>query len=491
MQTVHLRINDSVTKQPTAVRLRISGPNGETYSPFGRPPIFPIGKGEELGGLVKIGRELFSYIDGATELRLPTGVPIRLQIFKGIEYRPLDLQVTISPGKMALRFEIERWTNRADTGWLSADTRVQYLSPHAALLEAAAEDLDIANLLIRRYFHLANDGNTYFTYPNATAFSGQSALLEKGNASVVVNTFNEHPYLGKLSLLNSHRPVYPIAFGSPDDSDDWSIVDWCEQCHRKNGLVVWADAFRSEGGSIGSEALVAAILGKIDAIECDPQPRSQPFFPWVYKLWSAGIFLPLVGGSAKDSNATALGAMRTYAQIPKEEVRTYPAWVEAVRAGRTFATNGPILSFEVERIADATVTVRAKAECLTAFSRFEILANGETVASASSEPSDGLFRTKIEIEHTLNETTWFAARCIGGAPVSGEGTTFAHTSATLLSLQDLPFAPRPKAIAALKPLVDEVRVWAEDRGQYTDEKWRMQLVERCNAASHFFDKALG
>ena len=48
-----------------------------------------------------------------------------------------------------------------------------------------------------------------------------------------------------------------------------------------------------------------------------------------------------------------------------------------------------------------------------------------------------------------------------------------------------------KAIAALKPLVEEVRVWAEDRGQYTDEKWRMQLVERCNAASHFFDKALG
>ena len=38
---------------------------------------------------------------------------------------------------------------------------------------------------------------------------------------------------------------------------------------------------------------------------------------------------------------------------------------------------------------------------------------------------------------------------------------------------------------------DEVRAWAEDRGQYTDEKWRMQLVERCNAASHFFAKALG
>ena len=255
--------------------------------------------------------------------------------------------------------------------------------------------------------------------------------------------------------------------------------------------MVWADAFRSEGGSIGSEALVAAILGKIDAIECDPQPRSQPFFPWVYKLWNAGIFLPLVGGSAKDSNATALGAMRTYAQIPNEEARTYPAWVEAVRAGRTFATNGPILSFEVERTGEATAILRAKAECLTAFSRFEILANGETVASASSEPADGLFRTKIEIEFTLTETTWFAARCIGGAPVSGEGTTFAHTSATLLSLQDRPFVPRAKAIAALKPLVGEVRTWAEDRGQYTDEKWRMQLVARCNSASHFFDKALG
>jgi hypothetical protein len=39
--TVHLRVNDAATGQPTPVRLRISGPDGQTFAPLGRLTRFP------------------------------------------------------------------------------------------------------------------------------------------------------------------------------------------------------------------------------------------------------------------------------------------------------------------------------------------------------------------------------------------------------------------------------------------------------------------
>ena len=51
----------------------------------------------------------------------------------------------------------------------------------------------------------------------------------------------------------------------------------------------------------------------------------------------------LFDASGKETNGVALGAMRTYAQSSGEF--TYTNWIEAVRAGRTYVSNGPLLNF--------------------------------------------------------------------------------------------------------------------------------------------------
>src|SRR5207248_4345023 len=147
------------------------------------------------------------------------------------------------------------------------------------------------------------------------------------------------PVLGSLGLLHCHRAVFPLTFGGPDHSDDWSLADWCDQCHRKHGLVVWTEAFRSEAGLVG-ETLADLILGKVDALEIDPGARSVPLLRAWYGLLNAGLRVPLVGASAKEDNRTPLGALRTYAQLAPDVEFSTSAWIEAVRAGRTFAKIG-------------------------------------------------------------------------------------------------------------------------------------------------------
>src|SRR5207245_2564077 len=105
------------------------------------------------------------------------------------------------------------------------------------------------------------------TIPNLLAFSGQRPALAQPGCMVVVNTRNWSPS-DCFTLLNCHRVVYPLSFGLAGDWNDWTCQDWCDQCHRKGGLVI-ADhlATVEEWGTLPGEALADLVLGKIDAID--------------------------------------------------------------------------------------------------------------------------------------------------------------------------------------------------------------------------------
>jgi hypothetical protein len=477
MLTVHLRINDAETGQPTPVRLRITGPDGTVYAPLGMPAYFPVGTNEAVGGQVRIDKENWWYVSGSFEIKLPSEVPLRIRATKGPEYTPLDETVTLGPGKLSLRLTISRWAKWED--WLSGDSRCHFLPPHAALLEAAGEGLDVVNVLIKQHPAFSHDGHLYPMAEMLTAFSGQEAALECEDVSVVVNTLNAHPSLGRVGLLNSHRVIFPLSFGG-EEPDDWSLCDWCDQCHRKKGLTVWTDPFQSMSGVLGGEALVAALLGKIDAIEVDPKPRPQPFLPWYYRLLNAGIKLPLVGGSAKDSNGMPLGAMRTYAKVTEPGHR---GWVEGVRAGRTFVTNGPLLSFAVsESLPGEALTVNdpvkmvATAESNEPFERFEIVSNGAVLATwVQTRQDDGRYFIRVEMEGIPQESGWVAARAVGSQ-------AFAHTSPVYLDVPGVPNPQRAASLPMLKKCMEETKQWIEDYGRFTELKRRTHLLELCAKA---------
>lgn len=471
MLTIHLRINDAASGKPTPVRLRISGPDGTTYAPFGRVSEFHTGRNEDVGGHIAIGRERWCSIDGACEVKLPSGVPLRIQATKGPEFEPLDETIALSAGKMALRFALRRWSHLADDGWISGDSRCHFLPPHAALLEAAAEDVAVVNLLACAQPVPSLDGNAYTSFPNLLAFSGQAAALEANGHLVAVNTLNAHPVLGKVALLHSHRIVFPTTFGGDEETDDWSVCDWCDQCHRKRGLAVWVDAFRPAGGLLGGEVLAAAILGKIDAIEVDALPRMQPLLPQLYRLWSAGMMVPLVGGSGKDSNAIALGTMRTYAKRSSPPAETgvpeYRAWIDAVRAGRTFVTNGPLLTLEIGE------SIAATARSFRAFERLEIVANGRVIAHDTA--SD-------EVPHSASccavppQSGWVAVRAVGS-----DGA-FAHTSPVRVGNPEAQVEVERQTSQGLTKLLDDTRDWIEQHGRFANPKAKQHLLDNCAAA---------
>src|SRR5260370_13713140 len=308
LQTVHVRVNDDATGQPTPVRVRFTDGPGNYYAPFGRLTEFATGVNEDVGGNIQLGKANHAVIEGTCEIALPPG-PITIDISKGFEYRPLHQEIHLKEGQLALRFTLERWLDMRSQGWYSGDGRAHFLSPHAALLEGAAEDLAVVNLLALHWQAEVKEA----ALPNLQAFSGQQPALEMQGHMVVVNTLNTST-LGNLALLNCHRVVHPLHF----ERINWTLADWCGQCHRKAGLVAWPEhdswpLIRDD--DFVSEGLIDLILGKVDALEVDLLPwKGEDDLDW-YTLLDAGFRVLLLGASRKKTNTTALGCVRTYVEV--------------------------------------------------------------------------------------------------------------------------------------------------------------------------------
>jgi hypothetical protein len=484
-QTVHVRVNDAATGQPTPVLIHFRGPDATYYAPFGRLTKFATGRGEDVGGNVIVDGWPYACIDGTCEVRLPVGV-IWVVVFKGTTYRPITQEVTIGPGKMAIRLTIERWINPRQEGWYSGDTQAFFLSPHAALLEGAAQDLNVVNLLA---FAVTEESRTP-ALPNLLAFSGQGQALERPGHLVVVNTLNQHPALGRLALLNCHRVVYPLAFGGPEGVDEWTLADWCDQCHRKGGLVVAADFFAAQRWMCG-EIIADLILGKVDALDVtgpwawEERPLADLLRAW-YQLLACGLRVPLVAGSGKVSNTCSLGATRTYAKLQPGQEFTYRNWIEAVRVGRTFVTDWALLFLTVNgqcpgSIIDVPasttgVMVRAEARGLAPFGRLEVLFNGDVVAQALPAPypppslpeGQPLPANTIVVETVvpIGAGGWLAARC----------GHVAHTSPVYVQVEGQSAPPDPDALAFVKQHLYDMIEWVPREGRFENAQQRRRLA---------------
>lgn len=91
-------------------------------------------------------------------------------------------------------------------------------------------------------------------------------------------------------------------------------------------------------------------VGKIDSIDLftwsdafTPPKRTEYFAPvelW-YRFLNTNARLPTTAGTDKMRNVQVVGSVRTYAYI--RDSFSYHAWLDAIKAGRTFVSTGPVV----------------------------------------------------------------------------------------------------------------------------------------------------
>jgi hypothetical protein len=164
-----------------------------------------------------------------------------------------------------------------------------------------------------------------------------------------------------------------------------------------------------------------------------------------YQFLNAGIRLPVAAGTDKFGEEIPLGSNRTFARSGAPS--NYANWIAAVKAGKSFVSNGPILDFVADGHGSGDVIdfhgtkqvkARVTAQSILPFNTLEIVCNGATVGHmtmplSSNTPVDGIYSMVIEATVTLQKSGWLAARVVDHPdlrnPILPRNlTVFAHTS---------------------------------------------------------------
>jgi hypothetical protein len=485
-----------------AVRLHVHGAAGEYLPPVGRhrqpnPSWFedygaefvhvePFGLAFGGGNPYKEGGILHpcTYVGGEMSIDLPLG-PVYVEASRGFETRPLRQVFTVTAETRELVVELEKVLPWRERGWVTADTHVHFLSPATALLEGAAEGVNVINLLASQWGELVTnagdfDGRTTWGSPEA---GGDGEYL------VRVGTENRQHVLGHISLLGyGGSMITPLTTGGTDeaalgDPVEVLLTEWARQCKLQGGLVVIPHFPNPR-----AEHAATLVSGDADAIEMtswsdfyagiDPYSLSD----W-YRYLNCGYMAPAVGGTDKMSASMAVGTVRTYAHLNPREPFTYAAWMDAVRRGETFVTYGPLLEFAVDgrppgsRIAmgagGGTVDVMWQVASVTVpISRVELIVNGEIRESQSVTGSEQGGHWSVKLERSA----WLAL-LVRGHYVNKPEIIAAHSSPVMVDVASAPLLVSADGVTILEQ-IEGALAYLDTVGTRADEVAykRMRLV---------------
>ncbi len=440
---VRLRVLDKDSGRPVAVRLHLHGSAGEYLPPRGyhrkvNPYWFEDTYAEHVSG-----HNQYAYIDGECLADLPLG-EVYVEISRGYEVAPIRSRIEITPETDEITFELEKVLSWRERGWVTADTHVHFLSPQTALLEGKAEGVNVVNLLASQWGEMFSnvgdfDGRTTI---GAKEFGGGGEF--EGEFVVRVGTENRMQVLGHISLLGySGQMIHPLCSGGPSESAigdplEVTMAEWAKRCIEQNGLVVMPHAPNPQ-----LERAADIVLGVVNAIEMmtfNPlTPDTNQINPYGiadwYRYLNLGYHVPVVGGSDKMAAASLLGGIRTYTHMGEREF-TYENWMEAVRAGNTFVTVGPLAEIFVEGVAPGgSVELPASGGTVNAtwrvesaglpIEQVEIVVGGLVVDQVNA---DGVLSIQGSVEIEVKGSTWVALR-VRGSYTGRPEQIAAHTSA--------------------------------------------------------------
>ncbi|HTC85772.1 MAG TPA: CehA/McbA family metallohydrolase, partial [Candidatus Acidoferrum sp.] len=481
---VRVEVRLAVGDDATPARVRFVASDGRYLPPLGHREEVNPGIFEDTGAGLILGRDTYAYVPGTFQIDLPVGA-VEVEVVKGFDHRPVRQRLLVDPETRELAITLDRPIDMRALGWQSSDSHVHFLAPSTALLQAAAEDLTFVHVLATQL------GDEFTSVPDLSWGTQQDP---SGRHTVFVGTENRQNMLGHLALLGARRPVMPLAAGGAPEGRIGAeitelLADWADRCHAEGGLVAGAH-FPLPLAEIAADI----VAGRIDAVEMQvfaPGLDNPSILEW-YRFLNCGYRVPVLGGTDKMSAEVPVGAVRTYARLDPDEVPTFETWAAAVRAGRTFATSGPVIELSLDGHEPGDVLflpaagghlearVRARA-AQPIIGSLELVVNGRVVAAEDAPRGTDDLRLDAVVE--VKTGAWIAARSRSGHEIhSAFSTSMAsHTSPVYVEVADRPLFVPADAKAILEVIDGTVR-WLETMAVVGDPARRARMAARIAAS---------
>jgi hypothetical protein len=273
--------------------------------------------------------------------------------------------------------------------------------------------------------------------PDIGYFTGRPDPVSTPSTVVVHDQEYHTSYWGHVGLLGLRRNVvlpgyagYVNTAAASLHPTNAAVMDLAHAQGGVTGYVHPFDSYPEPGDStkpITNELPVDVALGKVDYYEAlgfvDDYMATAKVW---YQLLNCGFRLPAGAGTDAMANFASLrgpvGMNRVFVRsgAPLEHRR----WLAALKAGRSFATNGPLLDFTLEGrglgdelalpAGGRELVARVRLHSIVPVDHLEIVRNGEVVADIPLSGDRTTVSTTLRIP--ARKSGWYLLRARGNGP---------------------------------------------------------------------------
>ncbi|MBM4186820.1 MAG: hypothetical protein FJ206_05840 [Gemmatimonadetes bacterium] len=415
--TARVTIQTLLAGKPAAARLSVTDGNGHPLLPAEGQPRFDGQTGT-----------VFFYSGGITELEVPAGT-VSVRAVQGLATSVATAAVEARPGSPnVVTATLEPvWDARAK-GWMAGEHHFHLnyggpyrLDPDDLFPMAAGEAMDVLTPLLANLHTRFEDQPLWrwqsLAAPPFLAFGQEVRAHFFGHVAVIGSAELHWPWIwgpGYEVFGRDDRPNRDaLAFGRAQGGVNMYV-------HPVSRANPFADG---NLGTIPNGFVADAVQGLIDVIElaCLWSDESGTADLW-YRALNFGMPIAPSAGTDVMNNfyrTMAVGTTRVY--VKSDPALGYRGYLDALKAGRSFVTTGPLLDFVVGSAGPGDVVPRSprrvawrlEVASANAVDRVEIVVNGAVVESRPGVAAGG--RASLTGTIALPVGGWIAARAVGGA----------------------------------------------------------------------------
>ncbi len=425
------------------------------------------------------------------DMTLPPG-EWEVTIRRGVEHIPIYQTISVASGQVnEFTFQPRRWVDMRQLGWYSGDDHVhcQLLGDGDAgrlMAWVQAEDIHLANVV--------KMGDLYRTWFEQRGWGPENRVID---GDYVLSPGQEcprtHNELGHTIHMNTKEFVR--------DTDKYFLYDWVFDTVRAQGGLSGYCHVLFNMFQVHRDMSINIPKGKTDFIEL--MQFAQMGTDLFYDFLNLGFKMTASAGSDVPWGGT-VGEVRVYAFLGDTPF-TPEAWFDAVRRGRTFVTNGPMIDFRVdsaypgdEIAGDPRHPLRVRARTWGHPDRMvptelEIISQGEVIRQVESQDPQRR-ELSLDFEVPAGYGFWIAARA------KGSDGSLAHTTPIYVTRENLRFWKYgnvneliAKRMASLDEVVALVNQARKDvmQGKNLDNRVTRQLAEQGSALLDRVNEARG
>jgi dipeptidyl aminopeptidase/acylaminoacyl peptidase len=501
---LRIEVTEAAAGRSVPARISVTGSDGRSFAPDDawRRADDHVDRPERT---LEYG---YFHTTGIAELTVPAG-RVTVEAVRGLEQRPFVAAVDVpAGGTVRVPASLARIADLRARGYVSGDLHVHMnyggayrATPTTLRFQAEAEDLQVVESLVV---------NKEQRVPDFAYFTG--AIDPASTPETILRHDQEFhtSFWGHLGLLGLASHVLIPGYAGYANTAAASLyptnAEVADLARAQGGLAGYVHPLdwdpvgdRSAEGSLIAGLPVDAALGKVDyyeAVGFSDHLASSRFW---YRLLDCGLRIPAGAGTDAMTNYASLrgpvGLNRVY--VRTDGVVDHGRFLAGLRAGRTFATNGPLVDLGVR--ARGTEAWSAPGDILTLgrgrhelearvwlrsivpLDRLEVVENGTVVASV---PLTG-DRTSAEatIRIPVASSGWLVLRAYADRarhPIL-DLYPFATTSPVYVAVDGTPVRS-PENARYFLAWIDRLRAFVERHPGWNTEGEKQEVLNRLAAA---------